>query len=74
MSIGTTGEETRSAVQEKYGAAARQVRASGSSACCDPGLRCCDPITTNLYDEAEKSGLIRATKPVGGCCAPGCCS
>lgn len=57
MSIDTTGEETRSAVQEKYGAAARQVRESGSVACCDPGLRCCDPITTNLYDEAEKSGL-----------------
>jgi SAM-dependent methyltransferase len=44
-------------VKEKYGAAARQVRASGSVACGDPALRCCDPITTNLYDEAEKSGL-----------------
>ena len=49
--------DTKSTVQEKYGAAARQVRESGSVACCDPGLRCCDPITTNLYDEAEKSGL-----------------
>jgi len=44
-------------VQEKYGAAARQVTESGSVACCDPGLRCCDPITTNLYDEGQKSGL-----------------
>jgi SAM-dependent methyltransferase len=44
-------------VQEKYGAAARQVSESGSVACCDPGLSCCDPITTNLYDEAQKSGL-----------------
>jgi arsenite methyltransferase len=26
-------------------------------ACCDPGLRCCDPITTNLYSADEK-GLI----------------
>lgn len=49
--------DTKSLVQEKYGAAARQVRESGSVACCDPGLRCCDPITTNLYNEAEKSGL-----------------
>jgi arsenite methyltransferase len=49
--------DTKSLVQEKYGAAARQVRDSGSVACCDPGLRCCDPITTNLYNEAEKSGL-----------------
>jgi len=49
--------DTKTAVQEKYGAAARQVRESGSVACCDPGLSCCDPITTNLYDEAQKSGL-----------------
>jgi SAM-dependent methyltransferase len=49
--------ETKKLVQEKYGAAARQVRKSGSVACCDPALRCCDPITTNLYDEAQKSGL-----------------
>jgi arsenite methyltransferase len=49
--------DTRTLVQEKYGAAARQVSESGSVACCDPGLSCCDPITTNLYDEAQKSGL-----------------
>ncbi|HXY00800.1 MAG TPA: arsenite methyltransferase [Candidatus Limnocylindrales bacterium] len=46
------------AVKEKYGAAARQVTA-GKSACCGGGaeLSGCDPITRNLYDEAEKSGL-----------------
>ena len=49
--------DTKTLVQEKYGAAAREVRKSGSVACCDPALRCCDPITTNLYNEAEKSGL-----------------
>jgi 2-polyprenyl-3-methyl-5-hydroxy-6-metoxy-1,4-benzoquinol methylase len=49
--------DTKTMVQEKYAAAARQVKESGATACCDPGLRCCDPITTNLYDEAEKSGL-----------------
>jgi SAM-dependent methyltransferase len=49
--------DTKTLVQEKYGAAARQVKASGSVACGDPGLRCCDPITTDLYGEAEKSGL-----------------
>jgi len=49
--------DTKTVVQEKYGAAAREVRKSGSVACGDPALRCCDPITTNLYDEAEKSGL-----------------
>jgi SAM-dependent methyltransferase len=49
--------DTKTLVQEKYGAAAREVRKSGSVACGDPTLRCCDPVTTNLYDEAEKSGL-----------------
>ena len=49
---------TKTLVQDKYGAAAREVQKSGSVACCgDPALRCCDPITTNLYDEAQKSGL-----------------
>jgi SAM-dependent methyltransferase len=49
--------DTKTLVQEKYGAAARQVRKSSSVACGDPAMRCCDPITTNLYNEAEKSGL-----------------
>jgi SAM-dependent methyltransferase len=49
--------DTKTLVQEKYGAAARGVRENGSVACCDPALRCCDPITTNLYEESEKSGL-----------------
>jgi SAM-dependent methyltransferase len=45
-------------VKEKYGSAARAVTESGSlQACCDPALRCCDPITTNLYSANEK-GLI----------------
>ena len=42
-------------VKEKYGSAARAVAESGSvQACCDPGLRCCDPITANLYSAGEK--------------------
>jgi 2-polyprenyl-3-methyl-5-hydroxy-6-metoxy-1,4-benzoquinol methylase len=49
--------DTKTLVQEKYGAAARGVRDSGSVACGDPALRCCDPITTNLYEESHKSGL-----------------
>jgi arsenite methyltransferase len=53
--MGTT-EQVKQEVQQKYGAAARAVAGSGSvQACCDPGLRCCDPITTNLYSEREKS-------------------
>ncbi|HEY2468086.1 MAG TPA: arsenite methyltransferase [Terracidiphilus sp.] len=43
-------------VKQKYGSAARAVAESASvQACCDPGLRCCDPITTNLYSADETS-------------------
>ena len=46
------------AVKEKYGEAARQV-AQGGTACCGGGaqLSACDPITKNLYDQAQKTGL-----------------
>jgi len=46
------------AVKQKYGEAARRA-ASGGTACCGGGgeLSGCDPITKNLYDEAEKAGL-----------------
>jgi ubiquinone/menaquinone biosynthesis C-methylase UbiE len=49
--------DTKSLVKEKYGTAARQVSEASNAACCTPGFSCCDPITTNLYDEAEKIGL-----------------
>src|SRR3569833_2977833 len=53
-----TDESVREEVRQKYGSAAKAVAESGSvQACCDPGLRCCDPITTNLYSSDEK-GLI----------------
>src|ERR1700683_1500637 len=54
----TTTTDLQNKVKEKYGSAARAVAESGTvQACCDPGLRCCDPITTNLYSADEK-GLI----------------
>jgi SAM-dependent methyltransferase len=59
-------------VKQKYGSAARAVAESGSvQACCDPGLRCCDPITTNLYSADEK-GLIpeKAVQASLGCGNP----
>src|ERR1700760_2387308 len=59
-------------VKEKYGSAARAVAESGSvQACCDPGLRCCDPITTNLYRE-DQTGIIpeKAIKASLGCGNP----
>ncbi|MGO8934331.1 MAG: arsenite methyltransferase [Terracidiphilus sp.] len=50
--------EVKEQVKQKYGSAARAIAQDGSvAACCDPGLRCCDPITANLYSADEK-GLI----------------
>ena len=68
--------ETTSSVQEqvkeKYGSAARAVAAMGSAqACCDPGLRCCDPITTNLYSSEEKGQIPeKAVRASLGCGNP----
>jgi arsenite methyltransferase len=49
--------DTKALVQDKYSAAARQVRENGGPAGCDPNLGCCDPITKNLYADSEKSLL-----------------
>jgi arsenite methyltransferase len=46
------------AVKQKYGEAARRA-ASGGTACCGGGAQIsgCDPITKDLYSEAEKGAL-----------------
>jgi arsenite methyltransferase len=65
-------EQVKEQVKEKYGSAARAVAESGSAqACCDPGLRCCDPITTNLYS-ADETGIIpeKAVRASLGCGNP----
>ena len=59
-------------VKEKYGSAARAVAQSGGvQACCEPGLRCCDPITTNIYS-ADQTEIIpeKAFKASLGCGNP----
>jgi arsenite methyltransferase len=59
-------------VKEKYGSAARAVAESGSvQACCDPGLRCCDPIAANLYS-SDQTAIIpeKAVKASLGCGNP----
>jgi arsenite methyltransferase len=49
--------ELKEAVKEKYGEAARRVNAGGSS-CCGGSAGCgCDPITSNLYDNAQTGSL-----------------
>ena len=49
------GTGIKEAVQAKYGAAARSVSNSYKASCCSTAEP--DPITSNLYDEGEKSGL-----------------
>ena len=47
-------------VQERYGAAARRVTEGAGNGCCGASASCgtdVDPITSGLYDEAQKSGL-----------------
>ena len=50
----------KEAVKERYGQAALRVTQGQSNSCCGASACCggdADPITTNLYDEAQKSGL-----------------
>jgi len=47
--------DVKEVVKDKYGKAALQVVGGGSASCCASG--CCDPITSDLYDEREKLGL-----------------
>lgn len=52
-------ESIRDVVKEKYGQAALRATQGGSS-CCGAGpssVGCVDPITSNLYDEAQKGEL-----------------
>src|SRR6185369_13698541 len=45
-------------VKEKYGQAALRVAGGGSSCCgAAPSTSCGDPITSNLYDDAQKGDV-----------------
>ena len=48
---------TQTEISNKYGAIARSVTGAGATACCDPAMRCCDPITKDLYGALETEGL-----------------
>lgn len=52
-------ENVREVVKEKYGQAALRVKTGGSSCCGATAASAltCDPITSNLYDAAEKGTL-----------------
>ncbi|MGB6743250.1 MAG: arsenite methyltransferase [Terracidiphilus sp.] len=60
----------QSEIREKYGSIARGVSQAGGT-CCDPAMRCCDPITSNLYGTAETETLPeRAVLASLGCGNP----
>jgi len=55
--------EIKSVVKERYARAARSVADGATGSCCGAGSRatgCGDPITGNLYDEAQKEQLPAA--------------
>ncbi len=56
--------DVRAAVREKYGQAAQRVMENdtagsccGSSGCCGATTEAWDPITSDLYDEGQKTGI-----------------
>src|SRR5271154_1408668 len=53
----TSTMATQTDISNKYGAIARSVTDSSATACCDPAMRCCDPITKDLYGPMETEGL-----------------
>jgi arsenite methyltransferase len=63
--------DTKEVVKEKYGQAALRVHTGGSS-CCGASAAtdsCCDPLTMNLYDEAQANqvpeGALKASLGCG---------
>ncbi|HZS57311.1 MAG TPA: arsenite methyltransferase [Bryobacteraceae bacterium] len=65
--------ELKDIVKEKYGEAARRIN-GGSNGCCGTSSSldgCCDPITSNLYDESQAGQIPEsALKASLGCGNP----
>jgi SAM-dependent methyltransferase len=49
--------DSQTAIREKYGSLAKSINESQVAACCDPAMRCCDPITKDLYGANETGAL-----------------
>src|SRR5215471_6402533 len=50
-------DELKDIVKQKYGEAAVRAREGGANSCCGGAASsdaCCDPITSNLYDQAQE--------------------
>lgn len=59
-----SSENIKTAVQEKYGAAAKRAASGQGTACCGTSpasaMEGCDPITSNLYGEGEAGSVPEA--------------
>lgn len=66
--------EVKAIVKEKYGEAARRVSMGGNNGCCGASAaldNCCDPISSNLYDEIQAGQIPdTALKASLGCGNP----
>jgi arsenite methyltransferase len=63
--------DIKQVVKEKYAQAALRVTSADSSCCGSASTRECDPITSNLYSEAEAAALPAAAKAASlGCGNP----
>jgi SAM-dependent methyltransferase len=55
------GNSVKEVVKERYGQAALRVKSGGSSCCgASPTGTSCDPITSNLYDDAQAGQIPKA--------------
>jgi arsenite methyltransferase len=55
--------ELKEMVKDKYGEAARRIARGGNNQCCPTSSAldgCCDPITSNLYDEVQAGNIPEA--------------
>ena len=55
-----TPEQVKAIVRDEYGQAARQAKQGGSSCCSTVGPITVDPITGDLYDQSQTTGLPEA--------------
>jgi len=64
-------DSVREIVQQKYGAAARQARSGLKANCGCESTACCDPITSDLYEESQAGAVpVEAMLASLGCGNP----
>src|SRR5690349_4898126 len=56
-SEGEAMDTIKDVVRQKYGDAARQARSGAKAHCGCASTACCDPITSNLYDDTQSATL-----------------